>query len=202
MKEPKSYRTDVRVGSDYDEIPSVAVFSIQEETAQRIVRLASIVMANDLHKVSRFDYRTQWLKHDPEKSPEDAESAGEENEVNTDADTLNVSATEFWFSASIKHADVGVLTERQSIADLAMHFEIELVPTSAGSISVPSDVIASLIDMSKSHVDDIASCIEDGTYDAAENLGIGKKRAAVEMARSLYRNASMGVSLPGVADES
>lgn len=65
-------------------------------------------------------------------------------------------------------------------------------------ISVPRNVLASLIDMANSHVEDIQSGIEDGTYEAAENKDLGIKQQAVEMAEAIYRQAT----LPGAADAS
>ncbi len=78
--------------------------------------------ANGLYKIEKFDYRAKYLKYDPEQDPEDARLAGEENEFRTEADVLNVSDTEFWFSAYIKHTDIEVLSEQQGIDDLAKHF--------------------------------------------------------------------------------
>lgn len=61
------------------------------------------------------------------------------------------------------------------------------------NISVPRNVLAALIDMAISHVQDIKSGIEDGTYDASENKDIGDKNQAVEIAEAIYQQ----VTLPG-----
>ena len=123
MDNVKSFRTEVRCGNDnYNDIPSVVKFSLDEAAAAEIIRLAGIVTANGLYKIEKFDYRARYLKYDPEQDPEDAELAGEENEFRTEADVLNVSDTEFWFSAYIKHTDIEVLSEQQGIDDLAKHF--------------------------------------------------------------------------------
>ena len=50
---------------------------------------------------------------------EEAKLAGEENEFRTEADVLNVSDTEFWFSAYIRHTDIEVVSEQQRIDELA-----------------------------------------------------------------------------------
>src|ERR1700730_3702166 len=122
MEKSKTFRTEVRCGNDYNDIPTIVEFSIDEATAADIIRLAGIVTANGLYKIEKFDYRARYLKYDPEQDPEDAELAGEENEFRTEADVLNVSSTEFWFSAYIKHTDIEVLSEQQGIGDLAKHF--------------------------------------------------------------------------------
>ena len=123
MDNVKTFRTEVRCGNDnYNDIPSVVKFSIDEAAAAEIIRLAGIVTANGLYKIEKFDYRARYLKYDPEQDSEDAELAGEENEFRTEADVLNVSDTEFWFSAYIKHTDIEVLSEQQGIDDLAKHF--------------------------------------------------------------------------------
>src|SRR6202051_471815 len=107
----KTFRTEVRYGNEnYNDVPSVVEFSIDEATAAQIIRLAAIVKCNGLYKVEKFDYRARYLKHDPEQDPQDAELAGEENEFRTEADVLNVSDTEFWFSAYIRHTDIEVVS--------------------------------------------------------------------------------------------
>lgn len=122
MEKSKAFRTEVRCGNDYNDIPSLVEFCIDEATAADIIRLAGIVTANGLYKVEKFDYRAKYLKYDPEQDPEEAKLAGEENEFRTEADVLNVSDTEFWFSAYIKHTDIEVLSEQERIDDLATHF--------------------------------------------------------------------------------
>jgi hypothetical protein len=120
MDTSKTFRTEVRYGNDnYNDVPSVVEFCIDEATAAEIIRLAAIVKSNDLYKVEKFDYRGRYLKCDPEEGPE------EENEFRTEADVLNVSDEEFWFSAYIKHTDIEILSEQQSIDDLVQHFGFE-----------------------------------------------------------------------------
>jgi hypothetical protein len=126
MDNSKTFRTEARCGNDnYNDVPSMVKFSIDEATAAEIIRLAKIVKSNDLYKVEKFDYRAMYLKHDPEQEPEDAKLAGEENEFRTESDVLNVSDSEFWFSAYIKHTDIEILSEQQRIDDLAQHFSFE-----------------------------------------------------------------------------
>ena len=123
MDNSKTFRTEVRCGNDnYNDIPTVVAFSINEADAAELIRLAGIVKANGLYKIEKFDYRAQYLKYDPEQDPEEAKLAGEENEIRTEADVLNVSDEEFWFSAYIKHTDIEILSEQQSIDDLVQHF--------------------------------------------------------------------------------
>jgi hypothetical protein len=126
MDNSKTFRTEVRCGNDnYNDIPTVVAFSINEADAAEIIRLAGIVRANGLYKIEKFDYRAQYLKYDPEEDPEEAKLAGEENEFRTEADVLNVSDEEFWFSAYIKHTDIEILSEQQRISDLIQHFRFE-----------------------------------------------------------------------------
>lgn len=47
---------------------------------------------------------------------------------------------------------------------------------------VPVEILRSLISMAQSHVEDINSGIEDGTYLASENEGIGEKEAHIASA--------------------
>ena len=126
MENSTTFRTEVRCGNDnYNDVPTVVEFIIEEATAAEIIRLAAIVNTNGLYKVERFDYRARYLKVDPKENPEDAELAGEDNEFRTEADVLNVSDTEFWFSAYIKHTDIEVLSEQLCIDDLAQRFDLE-----------------------------------------------------------------------------
>jgi hypothetical protein len=125
MDSSKTFCTEVRCGNDYyNDVPSVVKFSIDESTAAEIIRLAAIVKSNGLYKVEKFDYRATYLKYDPEQDAEDAKLAGEENEFRTEADVLNVSDREFWFSAYIKHTDIDIESEEQRIDDLVRHFEV------------------------------------------------------------------------------
>jgi hypothetical protein len=123
MEKSKTFRTEVRCGADnYNDIPTVVAFSIDQTDAAEIIRLAGIVKTNNLYKIEKFDYRAQYLKYDPEQDPEEAKLAGEENEFRTEADVLNVSDSEFWFSSYIKHTDIEISSEQQLIDDLAKYF--------------------------------------------------------------------------------
>ena len=123
MDKSKTFRTEARCGNDnYNDVPSVVEFGIDEETAAEIIRLAAIVKSNYLYKVEKFDYRAKYLKYDPNEDPEDAKLAGEENEFRTEADVLNISDDEFWFSAYIKHTDIEILSEPQLIYNLVEYF--------------------------------------------------------------------------------
>jgi hypothetical protein len=126
MENSKTFRTEVRSSNDhYNDLPTVVAFSIDEAGAAEIIRLAGIVKAHGLYKIEKFDYRAQYLKHDPRQDPEEANLAGEENEFRTEADVLNVSDTEFWFSGYIKHTDIEILSEQQRIDELAKHFAFD-----------------------------------------------------------------------------
>jgi hypothetical protein len=126
MQNSKTFRTEVRCGNDhYNDIPALVAFSIDEAAAAEIIRLAEMVKANGLYKIEKFDYRAQYLKYDPEQDPQEAELAGEENEFRTEADVLNITDTEFWFSGYIKHTDIEILSEQQRIDDLAKQFALD-----------------------------------------------------------------------------
>src|ERR1700730_1492579 len=123
MQNSKTFRTEVRCGNDhYNDIPTLVAFSIDEAAAAEIIRLAEMVKANGLYKIEKFDYRAQYLKYDPEQDPKEAERAGADNEFRTEADVLNITDTEFWFSGYIKHTDIEILSEQQRIDDLTEHF--------------------------------------------------------------------------------
>jgi hypothetical protein len=126
MNNSKIFRTESRCGNDnYNDVPSLVKFSIDEATAAEIIRLAALVRSNGLYKIEKFDYRAQYLKHDPDQDPEDAKLAGEENEFRTEVAVLNISDEEFWFSAYIRHTDIEILSEQQLIGDLIGHFGFE-----------------------------------------------------------------------------
>lgn len=48
--------------------------------------------------------------------------------------------------------------------------------------------LATVIDMATSHIDDIESGLDDGTYDASENTDAPQKRHAVEMITEAFRS--------------
>lgn len=56
-------------------------------------------------------------------------------------------------------------------------------------VSIPAEVLASLIDMAKAHVEDIETGIEDGTYLQSENPNLPEKQAATSCAEAIYRGA-------------
>lgn len=120
----KDYSTAVRTDSGYDAIPSKVSFSIDELTARSIVALARVVKENDLYKVERFDYRASWLELNHERRGELMGEGATPDEVSTGAEILNVSESEFWFGAYLKHTNVEVLSERMPIAELVSYFEI------------------------------------------------------------------------------
>lgn len=122
---PKLYRAKVHGGGDLDVSPSVAVFQVEEPLARDIIKLASLVKANDVYKIERFDYRAEFLQFDPEAEPEDAVQAGEGNFVRTDCDCLVVTDSDFFFRAYVKHTDVGVECSGQSVSELAKHFGLQ-----------------------------------------------------------------------------
>ncbi len=124
MSNEKSYSVEVGCDDEWSESPSVAQFTISEDDAKEIVRLAALVKENQLYKVERFDYRVSYLKCDPDECPEDAEVAGEGNEVSTDCDCINVSVDKFWFSAAAKNSSIAYVTGHQAIKELADHFGI------------------------------------------------------------------------------
>lgn len=146
MTQAKLYRTEVRTDASEADVPLVAIFSIDESSAKDICNKAALIKANGLYKVQVFDYRTSFLKYDPETDPEEAAAEGEDNDVNTDCATLNVTDTEFWFSAYIKHVNVQISTSKQRIADLVEHFAIPPEPTTANS-SAPATIPTAVVEI-------------------------------------------------------
>lgn len=120
----KSYRVAVSGGDYLERAPRIAKFEVTETGAREIVRLAALVMANDLHQVERLDCRADYMQFDPDTDPEDAQEAGEDNSVRTECDVLVVSKDEFLFEAYVKHTDDRVKCTAQPISELAAHFAI------------------------------------------------------------------------------
>ena len=146
MISSKHYSVDVSSNDDWSESPEVAKFSIEEETAREIIKLAKLVSDNGLHKVEKFDYRVTYLliKPDDLDDEEEEEAGGEDlepsaaleqlasfvdssNQARTDIDCINVSSDQFWFSACTKHSSNAFATERNSIKELAEHFGLDLL---------------------------------------------------------------------------
>jgi len=123
-RQAKEFRTPAGCTGEFTPNPEVAIFVIDGKTAAEIVSLAQMVRANDLYKLERFHYRVQYLMYDAQESADEAAKVGAESEVRTQADTLDVTDREFWFAGYIRHTDVVVKTENQSIAELAKHFGI------------------------------------------------------------------------------
>lgn len=117
----KHYSSSVR-SDDEGDLPSLVEFSIDEGTARNIVFWSQLIRREDLHKIERFDYRATYRKGSDETVDDDEEGEEDGNTVRTDCDCLNVTGTEFWFTAYIKHSSLRVASERQSIAELASFF--------------------------------------------------------------------------------
>lgn len=54
---------------------------------------------------------------------------------------------------------------------------------------IPLAMLVDLVEMARRQVEDIESGIEEGIYDAAENLDIGQKRSQLDVAETLCREA-------------
>lgn len=120
----KSYLTIVCINGDYDHVPEIVEFSIDEDTAHEIVKLSALVKANGLVAVRKSDRRARYYQYDPVDNPEMAQAAGQDNEVRTSGDCLNVDDVDFWFSAYLKHAEIELLSERRCIDQLIDFFGI------------------------------------------------------------------------------
>jgi hypothetical protein len=124
MQDKKMFQVDTEVcgedcGEDCGAIVSAQI-TVGRELATEILRLAQIVKSNGLYRVEKFSYNTGWVN---------AQGA----EELTDSDCLNVSESQFWWTAYIKHTSSGVGTEKIEIADLAAHYGIAIEPTQVQS---------------------------------------------------------------------
>lgn len=106
----KHYETDLRTDNQFGNapLPDVVRFSMSIADAEEIQRLSDFVSKNGLYKVEKFDSRASWLTGDPDDFIE----------ASTDANILNISKDAFWFSAYLKHSEVQILSDRQSIQEL------------------------------------------------------------------------------------
>ena len=120
--------TSVNSDHEIDGMPSSARFVISEAFAREIIRLASLVSLNGLFKIEKFDRTANFHKDEPEDDEDSAVVEIDSDLVKTDSETLNVSATEFWFAAFLKHGDLEFNTDRQRIKDIALHFGISFDP--------------------------------------------------------------------------
>lgn len=136
MSKSKHYSTEVSCANEFDESPSTALFVIDEEDAKEIVRLARLVIDNELYRVERADYRVSYFMELLEEADEDDEPVSLEETfkrffdengegLRTDGDCISVGSGEFWFSASAKHSSSEYVTAHQPIQELADHFGIE-----------------------------------------------------------------------------
>ncbi|TBR77017.1 MAG: hypothetical protein EPN64_04660 [Burkholderiaceae bacterium] len=134
---PKRYIVEAHGGGDldWDGSPSVAVFQVDEALARDIIRFSSLVKAENVYKIERFDCHADFLRYDPETNREEALEAGEKNSVRTECDVLVVTGEDFFFRAYVKHTDVEIECEGQPISALAQHFGL-----APGDRSVPEAV--------------------------------------------------------------
>ncbi|WP_295002366.1 hypothetical protein [uncultured Dechloromonas sp.] len=116
----KFYRTPIWHPFDAGDLPDCVTFCIDDESALEILRLSALVKTHGLYKVEKFDFRAHYTRT-AEANPGEA-NGGQASQFVTEADRLNVSDTEFWFSAYLKHTDVVLNSEAQPIADLKESF--------------------------------------------------------------------------------
>lgn len=116
------YRVTVTGGGECDNTPRVAVFVVDAVLAQEIVMLAGLAKTHGLHRLEKFDYRTEFLQHDPLVDEDEADQLGATNVVATENDLLVVTKEEFFFRAYVKHVEARITTERKPIAELLTHF--------------------------------------------------------------------------------
>lgn len=128
-KGPRERRYETHVLSDCDDV-TTARFMLSETDAHEIFRLSALVAANGLHVVRKFDDRTSWMEGDADAL----------TEARSDADTLNVSESEFWFSANHKHNHSSLLTEHQSISELKEWLGVQDVVKNADEAASTLDV--------------------------------------------------------------
>ena len=124
MHDDKLFRTEVSSSDEFADLPAVVEFSIDLSTARKILRLAAVVKEHGLYKVEKFDYRAQYLSHDDEEGSDQTDSSSDDRFVSTEADTLNVSDSHFWFAAFLKHTDVEITSEQLPIGELVSHFNL------------------------------------------------------------------------------
>jgi len=123
MQDDKLFRTEVSSSDEYAVLPAVAEFSIDLSTAREILHLSAVVKAHGLYKVEKFDYRAQYLSHDDEEDSDQTDS-DDDRFVRTEADTLNVSDSHFWFAAYLKHTDIEISSQQLLVGDLISHFNL------------------------------------------------------------------------------
>lgn len=135
MSVVKSYSVTVEGGGECLVSPTVATFSIDEESARLIGKLSELVKSHGLHRVERYDYSARFHQFDPVEEAEEAADAGDDNDVRTECERLVVEATEFYFKADVRHTDETVTSARQSIAEMLAHFGLSSQqPDAAGVI--------------------------------------------------------------------
>lgn len=120
--EAKTYNVEVTGGGDCDVSPSRAVFSISKEKAERIIALSKMAKEHDLYCIKFFDAEVRFLQFDPETQMDDANGVGNENDVRTECDSIEIRNDDFIYTAYIKHTDLMVRSESQPISELAEHF--------------------------------------------------------------------------------
>lgn len=64
----------------------------------------------------------------------------------------------------------------------------------SSTIAIPAALLAALIGMAKTHVEDIETGLEDGTYEAADNLDFPDKQQALAEAEALLASGAKGES--------
>lgn len=91
----------------FDDEPRALQVDLSQERADRIRQLAAFVTEHGLRKVEMFDASPVWLNEMPDQDlPEEIQPAPEPSKCPLEFPTLHICATEFWYTARLKHSEV------------------------------------------------------------------------------------------------
>jgi hypothetical protein len=137
MTDAKRYAVECYGGGEGLGAPALAVFDLDRETADFIVRMARLITRYQIYKIERYDFRVWYFETDPRDHLDDPQRTAADADPNlidlrnddqtlmrSEADRLCVTADRFRFLTYRKHCGEEIETAGQSIAALAAHFDI------------------------------------------------------------------------------
>ena len=88
----------------FADVPSLAVVTIDDDLAERLIRLSKVVKSYGLYAVEFFDHHAQWTT---ETSADDGPEGmpKERPDYRMEMETCVVTDDSFWWRAAIKHSD-------------------------------------------------------------------------------------------------
>jgi len=115
----------IHISNEFAEGPEAAVIEIDDKLQSRIQQLASAAKILNVYSVREFNGSPEFFMRDHDNEdetiiPRPPKDGNEEMACRVECVTLNVTASDFYWSGYVKHTDICFETETVSLNDLGI----------------------------------------------------------------------------------